>query len=386
MPDKARRVIVSCGTKFHADYMAAQLDHHQLLQKVITAHPPGRFLNRVKLARNKVKFLPPIFLLGYLFHRIGLRSGKLHRAINYRSPLIYDRLAAREVGDGDIVIAWAWSALKTIQKVKSRGGIGILEECGSCNAHQNEILRDAYAELGLVYDGGTPQEIVERELLEVEAADYILCPSDYVAETFIKQGVLPSKCKVIPYGANLSLFRPLFQPPPVFTILFVGTIGVRKGLIYLFRALELLKKGHEIKCILIGQVEPDFRIIFDAYAHLFDHLPRVPHNDLAAYYNKASVFVFPSLDEGMAYVQLEALACGLPVICTHNSGGDTIIEDGKAGFVVPVSDTAAIIEKVTFLYEYPAAQRRMARSAADTAEHFSWDSYGDALAGFIRSL
>ena len=54
-----KSVLVCCGTKFHSDYMASQLDKHGLLNKVVTAHPKSRYLNRVSQKKGKIKFLPP---------------------------------------------------------------------------------------------------------------------------------------------------------------------------------------------------------------------------------------------------------------------------------------------------------------------------------------
>ena len=171
-----------------------------------------------------------------------------------------------------------------------------------------------------------------------------------------------------------------------FTILFVGTVGVRKGLVYLFKALEELKGKHEVRCILIGGLEEPFRPIYQQYTHLFTHIPHVPHHELPDYYSKASVFVFPSLDEGMALVQLEALACGLPVICTPNSGGDSVVEEGKDGFVVPIRDHETIATKLKVLISDPALLKNMSEKARIKATSFSWDVYGDRFAAFLSTI
>jgi glycosyltransferase involved in cell wall biosynthesis len=384
---ESKRVLVSCGTKFHSDYMAAQLEKHQLLEGVVTAHPASRFLNRAPVPRDKVSFLPPVFTLVYVLDKLRIRSKRLHDFLNYRLPLLYDRLASGYLRKANISITWAWAGLRTIRAVKKRGGIAIVEECGSCNLHQNELLAGEYQLLGLQFRNRTPEFIVQRELEELRLADIVLCPSNYVARSFEGQGIPAAKFKIIPYGANLGLFRPVAGVQRTeFTILFVGTIGVRKGLIYLFRALRELQKTYPVKCLLIGRVEDQFQPIFRQYADSFVHIPRVDHQELAAYYSRASVFVFPSLDEGMAYVQLEAMACALPVICTFNSGGDSIITDGADGFVVPVKDEAAIVDRVEFLYLNPQKRDEMARQALEKAKQFSWDAYGEKLANLINSL
>jgi glycosyltransferase involved in cell wall biosynthesis len=381
-----KKVIVGCGTKFHSDYMAFQLNKHDLLYKVVTAHPKDRYLNRVNLDKGKVKFLFPFFALSFFIQKITRKPNSVSKFLDYRFPKLFDQLLSKQIKDANISITWAWAGLQTINKIKDSGGIAIVEECGSCNLQQNRILAEEYLSLNLIFKEPTPNYIVNRELNETRAADYILCPSKYVANSFINQGISPEKCIIIPYGVNLNLFHNLKKKHSDFQILFVGTIGVRKGLIYLFKALEILKKNYAISCLLIGGIEEQFQSTFDRYKHLFTHINRVKHEELINYYSCASVFVFPSIDEGMAYVQLEAMACGVPVICTPNSGGDSVIDDNFDGFVVPVRDVNAIVDKVVSLFTNDTLRNLMSLRAEEKARKFTWDAYGKKLSTFINSL
>jgi glycosyltransferase involved in cell wall biosynthesis len=388
MKDKlgAKKVMVACGTKFHSDYVAEQLNKHDLLVRVITSHPRTRYINRTKIPNSKIKFLFPIFALAYLLKKIPFVGASLARAIEYRLPAIFDIWASKRLGTANISITWSWSGLKTIKAMKNKGGITILEECGSYNIEQNKILTEEYTSLGLSFNNKTPDHILKREFQEVSIADYILCPSKYVAESLIKNGVDQEKCVIIPYGVNLSIFHSIPKAYTDFTVLFVGTIGVRKGLIYLFKALELINQIHRVKCFLIGSIEDSFAPVYDHYSHLFTHVGNVNQNQLANYYNNASVFVLPSLDEGMAYVQLEAMACGLPVICTPNSGGDSVIMDGKEGYIVPIRNYEVLAEKIIFLKENRDILTKMSEDAVVKAKEFTWDAYGEKLASFINNL
>jgi len=383
---KERKVTVSCATKFHSDYMAFQLNKYNLLERIYTAHPRNRYLNRVELPLKKVSFLPPIFVSTFILNKLGVFFKRIAKCLDYSLPIYFDWIVARKIKKTDILIVWAWTALRTIQKTKKQNGTVILEECGSCNKFQNEILAEEYKNLNLKAKTFTPQKIVSRELEEASLADYILCPSNYVANSFIMNGFPKEKCVIIPYGVNLDLFKPSYKKNISFNIITVGTIGVRKGHIYLFKALELLNRGYRINCTLIGKVEDDFKPIFENYKHLFTHIEQVPHHDIANCYNQASVFVFPSLDEGMAYVQLEAMACGLPVICTPNSGGDSVIDDGVDGFIVPIRDYESLAKKIEFLYRNQELLTQMGNNAHRKALEFTWDAYGKKLTNFIKSL
>jgi len=381
-----KRVLLSCGTKFHSDYVAYELEKQQLLERIVTAHPPRWYFNRVSLTMSKVKFLPPIFAVLTLLNKIVDRTSIVSKWLEYQMPFWFDKWASYFIGNSNVLIVWAWSALNTMQKMKQIGGICLLEECGSCNQFQNELLDEEYKKWGLVFKDYTPKHIIKREFEEVEIADYILCPSKHVANSFIKFGVSENKFVIIPYGVSLQHFRVLGTQKKEFTVLYVGTVGVRKGIVYLFQALELLKDRINFKCIVIGSLEEQFEPLFNQYKHLFTHIPRVPHTELINYYNDASVFVLPTLDEGMALVQLEAMACGLPVIATTNSGADSIIEDGENGFIVPIRNAEAIVEKIEIVYQDKKLLHTMSINAANKAKTFTWDNYGVKLSKFINSL
>ena len=116
------KVTVSCGTKFHSDYTAYQLSKHGLLDRILTAHPAKYYLNRVPLAKQKVKFLPPIFLTSYGFKKLLGNSNKISQWLDYRLPLVFDRLAAGSLNGSNVLLTWAWSGLKTIKAMKRNGG------------------------------------------------------------------------------------------------------------------------------------------------------------------------------------------------------------------------------------------------------------------------
>lgn len=383
---KKHRVTVSCGTKFHSDYTSFQLQQHGLLQQVITAHPKRRYLNRVNLIKKSVTFFPPIFALSYILNRIFGSSNKLSKWLDFNLPVLFDWLAAKKLKNANVLLTWAWSGLSSIKQIKKQGGIALVEECGSCNKFQNELLEEEYKNLGLKFETPTPNFIIERQLEEAEIADYLLCPSQHVINSFVTNGIEKEKCILIPYGVNLGIFKPLWLKKEEFTLICVGTIGVRKGYLYLFRALEIISKEIPVKCIIIGRTENQFQPYFDKHKHLFTHYEHIAHHELVKYYNQASLFVFPSLDEGMALVQLEAMACGLPIICTTNSGGDSAVTDWVEGCVVPTRSAEAIAEKVILLYKNPELLKEMSINAHLKAQEFTWDRYGEKLATFIKSL
>ncbi len=211
---------------------------------------------------------------------------------------------------------------------------------------------------------------------EIELADRVLVGSSFVRESFLSEGVPSEKLEVIPYGVDTELFEPARPSVDItdrsFKLLFVGQIGQRKGIAYLLRAYEKFK-GPGTNLTLVGRVEGNGGAI-SPYRSLFDHVDHVPCSYLPDIYRKADVFVFPTLVEGLPLVVLEAMASGLPVIVTPNGSGD-IVRDGVDGFVVPIRDVGAIVDRLEQLRRDPALRVQMSQSARCRAMEFTWETY-----------
>jgi glycosyltransferase involved in cell wall biosynthesis len=115
-------------------------------------------------------------------------------------------------------------------------------------------------------------------------------------------------------------------------------------------------------------------------------LGALSHAKLADVYRTASVFVLASVEEGMALSVLEALASGVPVIVTENTGAADIVTHGREGLVVPARDPAALADALLQLYEDEPRRRAMAAAAADAAKTWTWDAYGDRAAATYARL
>jgi glycosyltransferase involved in cell wall biosynthesis len=382
-PPDIVKITVTCGRKFHSDHLAAALLRAGALERVITANPPRHYRRHIFPANN-IRFAPPVYLPALVAGRLSaLRA--LESKLSWWASRRFDNWASRNIGNPDTVVSWAWSARETFRTAKARGVRCILEECGSANAHQEAILKEEYERLELAPRISVSTEVIENEQAECELADWVLCPSEYVADSYRIYGIPREKCLVIPYASNPTLFaRPNLPPDGKFRILYVGSVGPRKGIVYLLKALQQLPRN-SFECTVIGRVEKDFAPIFKRYGGLVTHIPAVAHEELAAYYQKASVFVLPTLDEGMAYVLMEALCSGTPVITTPNSGGDGVVKDGLNGYIVPIRNSESIAEKLTFFQSNPGLREEMASKARGSAGSWTWDDYvGKLLPGIAE--
>ena len=101
---------------------------------------------------------------------------------------------------------------------------------------------------------------------------------------------------------------------------------------------------------------------------------------------RSDVLVLPSLFEGFGLVILEAMAAGLAVITTTNTGGPDMIEDGKEGFIVPAGNVEALREKMSYFIQNPEQASKMGQSSHQKARQYTWERYGKAYAEIIREV
>ena len=221
-------------------------------------------------------------------------------------------------------------------------------------------------------------EYGQREEAEWRLADLILCGSEFVRDGVLQCGGPAKKCVVVPYGVERPLAgatseRRKRTPAEPLRVLTMGTVGLRKGAPYVLEAARRLQ-GKAI-----------FRIVgrsalsAGADAQLRRgrmHRGRPPQRGGTALC-LGGIFLLPSICEGSATVTYEALAHGLPVICTPNTG--SVVCDGVEGFVVPIRDADAIVDRLRELRQDRALLERWAESALERSREFTLERYADRL-------
>ena len=226
-----------------------------------------------------------------------------------------------------------------------------------------------------------PTWAVDRISREIEGADLVLCPSDFVKESMIARGVDEQKCFVRHFGVDTSIFKAREKLPenPVFVS--VGSICLRKGHQYLFRAFARLKESHPgARLICIGGGRPDFRKEWPLWKDLIEHHPFLEHARIADILRNATAFVLASVEEGFARVLSEAMASGLPIIATHETGITTVTKHGEAAWIVPARDTPALHEALQALADDRNLNERMGRRALEIGRQSNtWQDYGDDI-------
>ncbi len=339
------------------------IDKHNYLKKVITI---GR--SKVELNRDKIIniFYPKRIKLPHLDAKRWY----------YLRNLYFDRRVRNLLKEGcDIFHGWNSQCLSSLKEAKERGIVTIVERSSSHILTQMELIKEEYGTYGIKIKPELDM-VIERCLKEYEVADYISVPSRFVYDSFLKRGLDRKKLILIPLGVDTENYGPGEKKDKVFRVLFMGQISLRKGVQYLLKAFSELKlKNAEL--LLVGGIGKDIKKIFEEYEKRVN-LKHIPwSNDLENICRQSSIFVSPSIEEGSALVNYIAMACGLPVITTFNSGSP--VRDGEDGFLVPIRDVEALKEKILYFYERPQEIKAMGTSAREEIENYTWEKYGKQL-------
>ena len=208
-------------------------------------------------------------------------------------------------------------------------------------------------------------------------ADKCFVASSFTKSTLIKQGVDKNKIIIVPYGVDAISFKNKieYNMNGDLNLLFVGQVVQRKGLIYLLEAIKSLKTTR-INLTFATRSNIDEVILrkYDGKIS-FRIIRNLDNIQLSSLMCNSDLLVFPSLLEGFGHVILEAMASGLPVLCTMNTAGPDLFISGNEGFIVPIRDSESISEKLDYILRDKKILIDMGISARKTAETFTWERF-----------
>jgi glycosyltransferase involved in cell wall biosynthesis len=274
-----------------------------------------------------------------------------------------------------------------VGRILSKKGIPWICNRGSTHILEQKKLLDYEHDCWNVPRINFSQVGIERCLQEYDEATAIVVPSRFNRRSFLSQGVCPEKIYVRPYGVNLEMFHPMPKEDKVFRVLFVGSASLRKGIGYLFEAIRPLVARRMVECWLVGAISDEVRHLLEENAGLFTYHGPQRRADLSWFYSQASVLVLPSIEEGLALVQAQAMACGVPVIATTNTGAEELFIDEREGFIVPIRDPEAIRNKINYFLDSPDALQEMkARVLVRVKNLGGWNEYGESCLQLYTAL
>jgi starch synthase len=318
-----------------------------------------------------------------------LRAGQDQQTVMFqRNAAFQMRIPTQELVNSDVVIGFDTSSWLLAERAAALGRCFVLDRSiGHPRSFEKHVpeLRRRYPKWAEDLPPRLP-ELLQAEESEHRQARRIVVPSSFARGTLVENGVPAEKIAVIPFGVDLDRFSAVPRPDPArpLRFVFLGSLGARKGVPLLLEAWRSLAPK-EAELWLIGPVS-------DCNAQLIPRLPglrligKVPHRDLPGLLGQCDVLVLPSYFEGLAQVQLEALAAGLPIIATEASGAPDLITDSVEGYVVPVGDAEALRIAMERFILSPGDLARMSPAARRCAERHSWDAYGDRWMDLLREV
>lgn len=218
---------------------------------------------------------------------------------------------------------------------------------------------------------------------ELRLADRIFVASSFTRKTLAEAPGSLAPVEVIPYGTPPPhADEPLTHTGPL-RVLFVGSLGQRKGLSYLLEAVKQVRSG--VTLTLIGARTSAACAPLERALATHRWIPSLPHEQILREMRAHDVLVFPSLFEGFGLVLLEALSQGLPVIATPHTGAPDVIRDGIEGFIVPIRSSEAIANALERLAGDRSLLGAMKHAAWRRSSELTWESYRETLATFVNA-
>ncbi len=379
------KATIASISRFHSFELARQLENRQALAAIYTGLA-RRFVRRYGVEESLPRTYPWIQTPLEIAQRVDALPPSLTRRIGRFAHCALDRHIARTLPDCHVYMALAGIGLASGRAAQSRN---IAWVCDRASAHievQNRLLCEGYASLDLPWRP-IDSAAIERDLAEYAEADAVVVPSRFAYDSFLERGFPAERLHRIPFGVSLARFSRCAPRDAEFRVLFVGAPGVQKGLHFLLQAFaRAALPGAGLA--IVGHPEPETAALLKRFpVSGLEMVGPVSPDEVARQMSRASVLVMPSLQDGLAVVQAEALACGCPVISSTHAGGADLFDDGKAGFIVPVGDIDALADRLTGLRDDPALLAEMSRNALSRAEAMGgWDRYGDAICALFQRL
>lgn len=216
---------------------------------------------------------------------------------------------------------------------------------------------------------------------ELEKCKHILVPSEFIYNS-LREFKLEEKAKLIPFGVDLEKYAYSERPTDIFRVIFVGGNWSRKGLHYLLAAWYHLKlKNAEL---IVSGIRSEWAKVLNPNN---DPSVKIGYiDDIIGAYQNSSVFCLPTVEDGCPLVTYEAMACGLPVILSENTGTAQHVYNGANGFIVKAKDVKDLADRIQYLYDNPNLVRKMGKAARKMAEAFPWSRHENEYFKWIKSL
>lgn len=302
---------------------------------------------------------------------------------------LYGRMQQKYIKDADIYHVRSGSGSNgAIEKARKQGMRVVVDHSIAHPAFMDKQLRDEFENNNVSFDLGIDTPFWNEIVDECKKGDVVLVNSQFVKDTFVDNGFSEDKIRVVVQGvrSDFCSLKTDYKLHGPLRILFTGGFGFRKGGEYILKALcELDKRAFNYELFVVGD-SSGAQVLLDRYhpKHI-NLINTVPQDELKEYLSSSDVYLFPSLCEGCASSGLEAMAAGLPVISTYESG--LPIENGKDGILIRSKEVGDIVESLLRIANDQSLRMSLGRNAAEKiAKQYTWEGYAKNVVHIYEEL
>ncbi|TAH25356.1 MAG: glycosyltransferase [Cytophagales bacterium] len=305
----------------------------------------------------------------------------------YWRDRIHDNWAASKLNkEYTIVVGYEECSVQTFRKAKQIGLITVLD-LAQIHYKEIELISTEFPIFSEVYKNKKlRQKINQIKEEELALADYILCLSEFAKASLIKHGISADKITVVNLGFDPKKFTPksIYQSNSnqALKIVYAGTVTKRKGIDQVLRLVEDMP--NQIELSVIGAVS-DASDIFQPYLSKIKWYPYLEQQEMNDIFNEQDVFVFPSYLDSWAMVVLEAMACGLPVVISTNTGAKDVV-DHTCGAIISTGDYESLKKEITEMYLNRNEIENKGKMANQLVQKYTWAAYHLQIFDFFNKM
>jgi glycosyltransferase involved in cell wall biosynthesis len=325
-----------------------------------------------------------------ILQRLMLLVGKSPTASADERFRRVDKAASRHVsGDMDAVLCREDAAFHTFARASEHGVSRVYDLPTAHFAFTQELTRkevECFPELESNFSSLDEYAArrISRKMVELDLAERILCPSQFVKRSLIAGGYGEKKIHVLPFACDPGWLASSSERRQN-VVLGVGQVSARKGVHRLLRVWKDMGAYRTHTLRLIGDMCLP-RDYLTRYKGMYEHVASLPRNELVGQYATASVFVSNAMSEGMSMVIPEALSTGTPVIASRNSGAEEIIEDNEEGMLVDYGDDESLAVSIDRLLTSSELRAHMSEKAKLKARSRTWRNYSREFVEWIDAV
>lgn len=270
----------------------------------------------------------------------------------------FDRAVAEALVPARGFTGFAGKAFRSMQRAGKLGADWLEVVAPNTHVRQVQRLHAEAARVTGVKDTWLGETQIRKTCKEYELADRVLVHSDYVWESLVEHGVPERKLHrtVLRVPARFSPPASLYEDG-VFRMVYVGRLDATKGVTVLLDAFRRLPFDNTRLFLVGGWSSGPVRRLCKRLVEDDDRIVLCPGDPIPVL-RRADVYVHPSFEDGYSYSAVEALACGVPVIVTRETGMKEYVQEGENGYVVPAGDADALIQRIEAVRQRPLRSTR----------------------------